>query len=74
MILRQYLQDKREEEREKARESARKTHKCHGCVWGTWAGNKYVCPFGRVREKQVREAVSCKWIGRKSKRNTKQLT
>lgn len=47
MILRQYLQDKREEEREKARDSARKTHKCYGCVWGAWVGNKYVCPFGR---------------------------
>ncbi|MEC0633412.1 hypothetical protein P9D81_01185 [Bacillus haynesii] len=46
MILRPYLQDKQEEEREKARESARKTHKCHGCVWGTWVGNKYVCSFG----------------------------
>jgi hypothetical protein len=24
-----------------------KKHKCRGCMWGSYAGNKYVCMFQR---------------------------
>ena len=39
--------DIREKERLQRLETKKKQHKCNGCEWGTWEGNKMVCMFHR---------------------------
>jgi hypothetical protein len=34
-----------EKRKEKELKAKMKAHKCYGCVWGKWAGNKYSCMF-----------------------------
>ncbi|MFC8049537.1 hypothetical protein ACFTRE_17940, partial [Bacillus subtilis] len=52
MSLYDYLQRKKEEEREAALKAEKEAHKCNGCVWGSWAGNKYVCMFRSCIKKE----------------------
>lgn len=45
MNMAEYLQLKEEERRETALKAEKKVHKCNGCMWGAWAGNKFSCAF-----------------------------
>lgn len=43
--LLEYYMLKNDEDKEKALKEKKKNHKCNSCVWGSWAGNKFVCVF-----------------------------
>lgn len=50
-----YIDELREKEKqeEKRAEEEKEKHKCHGCEWGTWQGNKVFCMFSRCfKEKE----------------------
>lgn len=50
-----YIDELREKEKqqEKRAEEEKKRHKCHGCEWGNWQGNKVFCIFSRCfKEKE----------------------
>lgn len=44
-LLRDYAALKAEERKEKALKAVKMVHKYNQCVWGSWAGNKFVCMF-----------------------------
>ena len=49
-----YIDELREKEKqeEKHAEEEKEKHKCHGCEWGTWQGNKVFCMFSRCFKEQ----------------------
>lgn len=50
--LLEYAALKEEERKEAAMKAEKRTHKCNGCMWGKWTGNKFSCMFQNcVKEK-----------------------
>jgi len=43
--LLEYAALKEEERKEAAMKAEKRTHKCNGCMWGKWTGNKFSCMF-----------------------------
>lgn len=49
--MQEYAAIKEEERREKFLKAEKKAHKCNGCIWGKWTGNKFSCMFQKCVKK-----------------------
>jgi hypothetical protein len=43
-----------EKQQEKRAEEEKEKHKCHGCEWGAWQGNKRYCMFPRCIKEELK--------------------
>lgn len=41
-----YAMIKADLRKEKYMAKMKDVHKCNRCIWATWTGNKFACPFG----------------------------